>query len=169
MKGAKEKRLHKEMGARIRKCLEVRYETQTELARAIRSSGPVISSYISGRVRIPYTHLMLIADHLGVSVHYLLGIEAKDDDMDLWDAYNKRIAEGYEIIWRFDPHDIAKLCGHLGDVMEGLMHIDTLQKACGVSIHMLGKWRDMVRTEGWEAVEKDIKNYLKELDTEDEA
>ena len=169
MKRAKEKRLHKEVGARIRKCLEARYETQVELANAIGVSEPLISCYISGKAKIPYTHLMSISGHLGVSIPYLLGMESQEDDGDLRDAYNKRISEGYEIIWRFDPHDTDKLCGYLGDVMEGLFHLETLQKACGVSMHMLSKWRGMIRTEGWEAIKKDMEKYLKGLDEESEA
>lgn len=168
MKDAKEKKLHKEIGARIRKCLEVRYETQVELANMIGVNEPLMSCYISGRTKIPYTHLISISKHLGVSILYLLGIEVKKDDGDLWNAFNKRVDEGYEIIWRFDPHDMDKLCGYLDHVMEGLIHLDTLQKACGVSMYMLSKWREMIRTEGWEAIKKDIKKYLKELDEESE-
>ena len=164
MRSDTEKRLHEEVGARIRKCLEVRYETQAELASSLGISEPAASLYLSGKHVMPYTLLIETARHLGVSIHYLLGEEAKEDGGDLRDACNKRIAEGYEIIWRFDPHDTGTLCGYLGDVMEGIFHMDTLHAACGIPLHVLGKWRSMIREEGWGATEKDMKKYLEGLD-----
>lgn len=164
MKSPSDRKMHAEMGARIRKCLEARYETQAELARTIGVSEPTMSNYLSGKIRIPYTQLVSISGHLGVGIPYLLGVAEKENDGDLRDTCNKRIDDGYELIWRFDPHEVGKLCGYLGDVMEGLFHLDTLHAACGVPIHMLSKWRGMIRAEGWKSVEEDIKKYLEELD-----
>lgn len=164
MKSVTEKDLLVGIGKRIKKCLRVRFETQKELAGLLGIDEPLLSRYLSGAHSMPYSYIITIARHFNVSLEYLLGERDKKEKDELWSARNKRIDDGYELIDRFDPHDTATLCGYLGDVWEGLYHMDSLHAACGIPKDKLGKWRGMIRKEGWEEIEKDIKNYLESVD-----
>ena len=159
-------RIQEEMGERIAKCLHVRYETHRELAELLGVNEATLSRYISGKQSIPYRHLFAIASHLGVSLSYLLGDARKENDGDLVDSFNKRIDDGWQIIWRFDPRDYSKLLDCLQDVREGLLSMDALHDACGVSKGKLNVWFELMRKGEWDELAIAIKNYEKALDKE---
>ena len=157
--------LQKEVGERLRKCLDVRYETHRELAYAVGVSEALMSRFLCGHQQMTYHRLRLAAAHLGVSVAYLLGEREKADGGDLRDAFNKRIDEGYDIVWRFDPRDCSKMTDYLLDIGEGLLSMDALHDACGVPKALLGDWFELMRRREWDILEKEIKNYGKALDS----
>ena len=159
-------RIQKEMGERIAKCLHVRYETHKELAELLGVKEATMSRYISGKQGIPYRHLLAIASHLGVSLSYLLGEKEKEDSGDLMDSFNKRVDDGWDIVWRFDPRDYSMLLDRLQDVKEGRISMDALHAACGVSKARLNVWFELMRKDKWDELALDIKNYEKALDNE---
>lgn len=164
-RSAEEIALQKEVGARIRKCLYARYETQRELADAVGVSEALMSRYLCGHQQMTYHRLRLAAEHLGVSVAYLLGEREKEDGGDIRDAVNKRISEGYELVPRFDPRDCPRMVDCLQDVREGLLSMDALHDACGVPMDRLGAWFELMRTGMWDELAVAIKNYGKGLDS----
>ena len=159
-------RIQKEMGERIAKCLHVRYETHRELAELLGVKEATMSRYISGKQSIPYRHLFAIASHLGVSLSYLLGEKEKADNGDLMDAFNKRIADGWDIVWRFDPCDYSTLIDRLQDVREGLVSMNALHDACGVPKSKLNVWLELMRKGEWDELALAIKKYGNALDNE---
>ena len=61
------------LGKRISHARREASLTQVELAESLETTQSVIASYESGRRRMPVSHLVKIADSLGVSVEHLLG------------------------------------------------------------------------------------------------
>ena len=159
-------KIQKEIGDRITQCLYVRYETQRELAELLGVSEATLSRYISGKHSIPYRHLFAIASHLGVSLAYLLGERVQERDGDLVDSFNKRVGDGWDIIWRFDPHDYSRMIDCLQDAREGLISMDAIHDACGVSRGTLNIWFELMRNGEWDELALAIKNYEKDLDKE---
>lgn len=162
----KELQIQREIGGKICRCLYVRYETQRELAELLGVKESTLSRYISGKQSIPYRHLFAIASHLGVSVSYLLGESEKENDGDLVDSFNKRIEDGWDIVWRFDPCDCSKMLDCLQDVREGLVSMDAVHDACGVPRSTLNVWFKMMQESKWDELALAIKNYGKALDNE---
>ena len=159
-------RIQEGMGERIAKCLHVRYETHREVAELLGVKESTFSRYISGKQSIPYRHLFAIASHLGVSLSYLLGEKEKADNGDLVDAFNKRIADGWDIAWRFDPCDYSTMLDRLQDVREGLVSMDALHDACGVPKSKLNVWFELMRKGEWDELALAIKKYGNALDNE---
>ena len=159
-------RIQERMGERIAKCLHVRYETHRELAELLGVKESTLSRYISGKQTIPYRHLFAIALHLGVSLSYLLGEKEKENDGDLVDAFNKRIEDGWDIVWRFDPRDCTRLLDCLHEVGEGRVSMDALHDACGVPKSKLNVWFELMRRGEWDELALAIKKYGNALDNE---
>lgn len=61
---------------RVRRLLEERKETQTDLAEALGMTCPTLSRRLNGRLSIPLGMVKRMAEHFDVSVSYLLGEEA---------------------------------------------------------------------------------------------
>lgn len=92
---------------KILSLLEKQNKSQTELARYLDLKSPAITKWVSGKNISYLKYIDKIAEFLGVSADYLLGIEQKENSPQLSEL-SKRIIDELESLSKTEAEAVLK-------------------------------------------------------------
>lgn len=132
--------LQRTVAARVRRCLDLRMETQKSLADRIGKAPSTLSRYLNGTLALYAEVLKDLAEALGTNVSYLVGEEASpyaEADMDTLIA---RSSLKRRLLDDGVSSDTETLCRHFESVRTRELRLRDLQRATGLNYAVLRSW-----------------------------